>query len=348
MAVVLPEAFKFGHNLAFVLHDLLADYIVRGEQAGLLFFEVPLKRPEDAEAMEGLEGVEFWEWCEANGYRHILDEHSYRNLVFGLLSDMCHFIYEGLKCSEKGKLTVALSNFRKPLQDNLFLLEWLLADWPGFLAKFRDGPGHFDWSRMDKDVRKAARIETIGKAMDKTPMERWIDPAWLYELRYEKASDVGFDPLFNKALHLVTTVKHYATERENINFIFCNDDDREAIWRHLYMLLPVVLMHGLCVVRTLYETFAPGFDPHNGATDIWLAVGFVLWAEEVGGKENKNAATGMFNELVDEAAIDCPHCQVRLDIDQSNLLSFWESGGVECRACRNAIQLVGMEERSHA
>jgi hypothetical protein len=87
MAVVLPEEYRFGHNLAFVLHDLLADHIVLGEHAGLLFFEVPLKRPEDAKAMEGLEGVAFWEWCEQNGYRHILDEYSYRNLIFGLLSD---------------------------------------------------------------------------------------------------------------------------------------------------------------------------------------------------------------------------------------------------------------------
>ena len=109
MAIVLPDVFWFGHNLAFVLHDLLVDYIVQGEQADLLCFEVPLKSPEDVTAMEGLEGVEFWEWCEANGYRRILNTHSYRNLIFGLLSDMCHFVYEGLKCSEKGKLTVALS-----------------------------------------------------------------------------------------------------------------------------------------------------------------------------------------------------------------------------------------------
>ena len=59
--------------------------------------------------MEGLQGEAFWHWCETNGYRHILDQYTYRNLIFGLLSDMCHFIYEGLKCSEEGKLSVAFS-----------------------------------------------------------------------------------------------------------------------------------------------------------------------------------------------------------------------------------------------
>ena len=172
MAIVLPDEFRLGHDLAFILHDLLTDYVVQGERARLLFFEVLLKNAEDARAMEARQGVELWEWCEANGYRHVLDEHTYRNLIFGLLSDMCQFVYEGLKCSEKGKLTVALSNFRKPLQDNLFFLEWLLADWPGFLIKFRDGPEHFDWSRVDKDLRKAARVDTIGRAIIVDP-ENW-------------------------------------------------------------------------------------------------------------------------------------------------------------------------------
>jgi hypothetical protein len=179
----------FGHDLAFVLHDLFTEHIVEGEQAGLLWFEVPLNRPEDVKAMEGLEGEDFWQWCEANGYRHILDQHSYRNLIFGLLSDMCHFLYEGLKCSEKAKLSVAFSNFRKPLQDNLFYLEWILADWPGFLARFRQGPEHIDQSKLEKDIKKATRVDLIGKAMDKTPIGRWVDLEWLYELRYEKASD---------------------------------------------------------------------------------------------------------------------------------------------------------------
>lgn len=127
MAKVLPRKFALGHDLCFVLHDLLAEHVVEGERAGLLVFDVSLNRPEDAKAMEGLEGEEFWHWCQENGYRHILDQYSFRNLVFGLLSDMCHFIYEGLKCSEKGKLSVAFSNFRKPLQDNLFYLEWILV-----------------------------------------------------------------------------------------------------------------------------------------------------------------------------------------------------------------------------
>src|SRR5947209_5791930 len=71
MSEFLPAEFKLGHDLAFVLHDLLTEHIVEGERAGLLWFEVRLSRPEDGKAMKNLEGEEFWHWCEANGYRHV-------------------------------------------------------------------------------------------------------------------------------------------------------------------------------------------------------------------------------------------------------------------------------------
>ena len=119
MAMFIPASFHAGHDLCFILHDLLLEYVVEGEKAGLQCFNVKVDRPEAFKVAEGLEGEAFWEWCEQNGFRSILDQFSYRSLIFGLLSDMCHFLYEALQCSEKAKLAVAFSNLRKPLQDNL-------------------------------------------------------------------------------------------------------------------------------------------------------------------------------------------------------------------------------------
>lgn len=345
MAFVLPEEFQFGHHLAFVLVDMLTDHIVHGEKARLLFFEMKLNKPEDLRAMEGLAGEDFWRWCEANGYRHVLDEHSHRNLIFGLLSDMCHFLYEGMKCSEKGKLSVAFSNFRKPLQDNLFFLEWILADWPGFLAKFKQGPEHVDFGRMEKDVKKAMRVDIIGKAMDRTPAGRWFDPEEMYVLRYEKASDYGLDPIFNKALHLVTTFKHYATEPENINFIFCGDDSRESLWQQLYLLLPTVLIHALHVTQALFKTLAPEFQPHSPVTDYWLMAGYFLWAQRMGGEEDREFASTTFNELLEDLTITCDQCATEFKFDQGNLLSLWESGKIACRTCGREVQAITMDKR---
>lgn len=333
MPILIPDEFKLSHDLAFCLHDLLTEHVVLGEQNKLQFFSMQLNRAEDAESLKGIQqGEEFWEWCEANGYRHVLDEHTYRSLIFGLLSDMCHFLYEGLKCSEKGKLAVAFSNFRKPLQDNLFYLEWLLADRLEFLSRFQKGPEHIDTSKLG-DQRKESRLEIIGKAMDQTPSKRWVEPEALYELRYEKASDFGLDRIFNHAVHLVTTFKYYATSPENMNFIFQNDEDRNAMWRHLYLTLPLVLLHALHVVRALFKTFAPNFEPQNAITDLWLTCGLLLSTDALKVEKQHDAAVTIFNEIVADVPLECARCDSRIEFNSTNMRRFWDRGEVRCDAC---------------
>jgi hypothetical protein len=335
----LPPEFHVAHDLAFVLHDTLVEYIVQGEKERLLFFNVKLHRPEHAKAAAGLSGKALWEWSVQNGYRSALDEHSYRNLIFALLSDLCHFVYEGLKCSANGKLSVAFSNFRKPLQDNLFYLEWILADWPDFLARFRSGPDAIDTSHLG-DARKARRLEIIAKAMEKTAWGRWLDPEWLYELRYEKASSDGLDPYFNHAIHLVTTHKHYATASENLNFVFCNDDDRKRLWERLYLLLPPVLLHTLHVVRALFATFAPNFRPHNGAFNLWLLVGFLLWTETYWNREAQQAGEAVSKTVFGADLTDCPQCGGKIQLRRENLRLFWNDGDVRCSSCNAVFALL--------
>jgi hypothetical protein len=343
MPRLLPDEFHFSHNLAFELHDVLADYVLKGEQAGLQFFRVPLTL-EEGKAIKGLEPLAFWEWCEANSHRNILDEYSYRMLIFGLLTDFCQFVYEGLKCSEKAKLTVAFSDLRKPLQDNLFYLEWLLADRVGFLECFRKGPEHLDVGRSkDLQERKELRVSVIGQAMDKTPLGRWVDPEWLYELRYEKASDLGLDPLFNRALHLVTTMKHYATEPEDMNFLFFDDEAREELWGQLYYFLPPVLMHTIQVVRALFGSLDSEFSPRSPGMDAWLIAGYLLWADNIDQEANTEFATSLFKEVFDEEPLICPNCSASVQPDSSGLLSFWETGAMPCQACGCSIQLLELQ-----
>jgi hypothetical protein len=181
--------------------------------------------------------------------------------------------------------------------------------------------------------------------MDRTEIQRWFDPEEMYVLRYEKASDYGLDPIFNKALHLVTTFKHYATEPENINFIFCDEDDQNGLWHQLYLLLPTVLIHALYVTRALFRTFAPGFRPHSPETDFWLMAGYLLWAERMGGEEDREFAAATFNQLLEELTITCDGCATDFKFDTANLMSLWESGRVACRTCGREAQAITMEER---
>lgn len=341
MTHALPTEFEFGHDLSFVLHDMLAEFVVEGERLDLGRFDVPLRCPEDARAMEAIEGEELWRWLQTNGYEHVCEEHSHRELIFALLADMCQFIYEGLKCSEKGKLSVAFSNFRKPIQDNLYYLEWILADWSGFFEAFRKGPCHLDISKIKNDARRPRRLEVISGAMDQTIIGDFVDPEFLYELRYDKASKIGFDWVFNQALHLVTTHSKNATSPENLNFVFCDDDDRNNLWQFLYFRLPLILMHALYVVRSLFETFAPEFRPSDTIKDFWLLTGFLLWSEQqLGSDEPRDAAATMFKEALAEDPQLCEHCGTLLGFDYANIQRFWVEGSIRCTKCERLLPLL--------
>lgn len=336
MPRVLPQEFEMCHAFAFDLHDNLADLVVRGEQSGLLHFEHPLRTADHAEVVDGLDGAELWEWFEANGYQDILSEYAFRNTIFAVLSDFCHFIYESLRCSEKGKLSVAFALLRKPLRDNLFYLEWLLADRADFLTQFRRGAEHLDVSKIEKN----RRIEIIGQAMDRTDLERWVDPEFLHELRYDKSVSHGFDWLCNHALHIVTTFKHYVTDPENLNFVFSDDDDRRVQWKHIYHLLPLILFHAVEITEALFKMLSPEFERVNRPVCyIRRAVSFLLWVQQTTGEDQRETVTSMLQQLQKVAPVRCQECDVVLDFTKTDLYAFGDRGEVRCCQCQKVFVL---------
>ena len=44
--------------------------------------------------------------------------------------------------------------------------------------------------------------------------------------------------------------------------------------------------------------------------------------------------------------IGCPDCNALLEIDTTGLRACWETGEVNCRACRGVIQVLEMEKRN--
>jgi hypothetical protein len=98
-----------------------------------------------------------FEWLENNGYKLTVYEIYYKQIFVALLSDYCHFIYEALRTSKRGKLTVTYSLLRKPLKENLFYFEWLLADPREFITNFDSGLIHT--IELSKYVPKEKKIE---------------------------------------------------------------------------------------------------------------------------------------------------------------------------------------------
>ncbi len=123
--MALPEKFKESHDYCFYLHDILVTFLKSGEEVGIFKgeFEINFNTKEEMDAFMELKGKESWEWMEKNGYMKDTLIFAYQRTAQALLADMCHFLYEALKCAEKGKLTVSFALLRKPLQQNLLFLE---------------------------------------------------------------------------------------------------------------------------------------------------------------------------------------------------------------------------------
>src|SRR5262245_53205191 len=112
----IPEEHKFAHEYCFFLHDILADIVVSGEQEKIFHHTFQIRNEADAEQIQKRSGEDLADWMEHNGYFTELQEANKRHICIALLSDFCHFIYEALNCSKKGKLTVSFALLRKPLK----------------------------------------------------------------------------------------------------------------------------------------------------------------------------------------------------------------------------------------
>ena len=85
------------------------------------------------EILDAAKGAALVQWMENNGFDGAVRDMTERQVIAALLADANASFFEALCCSAKGKLTIAFALIRKPLRENLMLLEYLLTDREGFL-----------------------------------------------------------------------------------------------------------------------------------------------------------------------------------------------------------------------
>lgn len=336
MAKLLPKDFRSSHDFAFFLYREVANTVVFGEKAQIFRSEFILKSESEAEVFKRLSGEELLTWLQENGYGDVYLDIAYRQMMVALLADFCNFVYEALSCSEKGKLTVSYALLRKPFKENLFYLEWLLADPGDLISKFCFEPP--STLALSNSVSKERKIEIIKGAMEKTHHPDWISHQFLYDLRYTKAIDYGLESIWNKAIHLVTTFKAFPTESQNLNFVFSNADSLLDQWRRFYLLVPILLNHAVEIVESLIDTIAYRKKPDSGMMNARRIAGFILWAANqtrLNSKESLpiNPTKDLFNGL----NLKCTNCKRVVRFGIRNLRSFYQRGIVKCGYCRTSI-----------
>ena len=328
MPYSLPSTHRLAHDFALYLHDIIVALIRSGEASRIFHVRFD-HNPGDRSEMDGLKGEALYKWIEDRKGPEVTLEMDYKGLIPALASDFCHFVLEGLRCASRSKLTVAYALFRKPLRDNLFYLEWLLTDPTDFLVRFRSGdPKQIDVGRVSTERKREiiAGAVQAGGALG-------IDPAKIYEVRFNRRSRTSLAGSWDLALHLVTTWEVSRTAPQNLNFIFSGPSQWESQWANIYWNVPFVLYHATFVVDALFETVGTADRTYRDAMELRRSIGYELWAEYARGDRRRGAYHPVLGSLLEGLPIACHACSEGLRHHRRALRRYMITGAFRCPAC---------------
>lgn len=318
MPFVVPKQHLVAHELCFAYHDLILSILRAGEEANVFGINVSFENDTEREHFENFDG-DVIEWLVTSG-RDAAEHELLRRVAFhGLLSDFCHYIYEALSCSARGKLTVCYTLLRKPLQEVLFLFEALVARPDDFVAILKEAPHDL---RSQKYGGVEPHTKHIDKVLEELGQASRFDAAYLAQLRYDKVAHDSFDASWNKAMHLFTDHKALRTEQMNINFIFSGEVQIQTQWAFVYSRLPYVLAYAWEVVEHLVGRFVPKQDDYLAGVRTRCAAGLMLWdarvVEHYREARLMNLTSHARQRLIDQ--------DVRLPLDDDQLWEVFTTG----------------------
>jgi hypothetical protein len=262
--------------LCFANHDVLVELLHSGEEYGV--FTASFEFRDEGERTMLAESADVFEWFERTGRKSDRNDVLRRTLLQAVLSDFLHFIYEALETSRKGKLTTTYALLRKPLQDNLFVLEAIATDLESFSEQFVENPLKLQ-SRTAGD--RKAHSARIANVLDVIGESDRFDPDFLAEVRYDKSSDDSFAGSSNQALHLFTDHPAIRTEPLNINFIFSDWEAKKTQWYYLYSRLPYVLFYARRLVEHVCGAFTQTDPEYLADVERRIAAATLLWAPNI-------------------------------------------------------------------
>lgn len=249
----LPAKYKKRHQLMLYLSDILVDIILKADEFNLSSLDLKFtnKIVEDYDILDELNKQRDIELSEKIFIPHI---------YFSLLKDLNNYLYESLSCIERGKVTVGFTLARKPLQDNLFYLNWILVDSKDFLEKILYKETK-DYDVSSIKGRKNHVVELFSKAKSiinpkgnfLNLNEELFNPELLYDVIYNRKARNSLTSAFDKSIHLITGNSNYPTEKQNLNFIFTDNDIWNDFLNLYYEKIPYIILWMVEVAIAIFE-----------------------------------------------------------------------------------------------
>lgn len=343
--VALPKEFHQRHNISVVLYDFLADILSKPRYKGLTSTKIPLDK-ETKRVINKINkgGIHILDYLTNNNRKDEIVTVLTKHVFMSVLHDMTSFIYESLSCARKGKMSVAYSLLRKPLTDELIILEQLLIDKEDFIDRFhfQGTPSLYDPSANNLKHDKLSSITS--KAIEKVGLIGPFFKETVYDLRYNKASISGLNGMMNHAHHVVTADKNYRTEDKNLNFVFSIEEDYKRYWTHYYHFVPYLLIYTSCIVDRLAHGLVKVNSDYGALREFKRYLSMLFWVRETSFKSNKSV--DKFFKLLSKALIVTCKCGNKNKLIEADYRLYFEIDAIPCTKCfENLFRTTDLTKR---
>lgn len=313
------------------LYDILVDILVKADKYKLanLSFKFTNKIDNKVDFLDELERQRDLEISERVFIPHIF---------FSILRDLNYYLFESLSCIERGKVTVAFSLARKPFQDNLFYLSWMLVQPREFLEKVQYGDsGEYDVSdlRGKKDFvidlfsKAKVLVQSRNSSLDFS--QELLNPELLYDVIYNRRAENSLTSAFDKSIHLVTRNKNYPTEKKNLNFIFADDKIWDDFWDLYYKKIPYILLYLVEVIVAIFEKYVD-IDEETSEFNRYIRnLKIILALSEDDNKELESIFDLIFSS--DYLSMNCDECGNQFEFNMAVVNEIREDYLYTCQKC---------------
>jgi len=246
--MLIPPEFWGKHEFSFYLHDQMLHMLIQYEASGAH----NIVHDAFLEAIQGREeefyGVNILALLKDKGLEEPYRHHIISHVIVALTADMLHFLFEALLSFEKRKFSVGFTLLRKALKEHLFYLTWVMADEADFISRFECK----NYESLN-GVSKNRRVELLSKAIEELATKELFDAEVIWAMIYSKNHSNGFEPTWQRATHLVTSMGDLLkTEDYTLNFIF-EDPTDDSYYEFLYSKLPYILIYAMQLSLELFN-----------------------------------------------------------------------------------------------
>lgn len=325
----IPVGYRPSHEFCFYLHDQMLELLIQYEASGAHRWVTNAFKGVIQEHGKEAEDIDIFELLKEKKLVNFYKHHLVCHLVFSLTGDMLNFLYESLRCFEKRKFAVAFSLLRKPLKENLLFLSWLLGNEDDFINRFEKN-NYITLNGLSPEQRQTI----FTSAITKLPTSEAFAADLLEGLIFSKTNPRSFEPVWQRATHLITSQGAYLrTEDLNINFIF-QDVWNDDLYAMLYEKLPYVMLYAIQVALECFARILPS-NEHTTSHLILTSMGAYECLFE---RKRSVGVTKMLGRRL-RAFITCIHCKKSIRLSPGNAIGMYLRETLECNNCGLASPL---------